>query len=117
MSVSPIIKLSFRYYSVLYSAVFSLFSILMLFLDIEHAMSTELVPGDVIVIPANGMIMPCDAALIHGTCIVNESMLTGDVSRKLIPNSYKKTLPDVLSFSHDFARISMSSSTDFSGFY
>lgn len=93
MSVSPIIKLSFRlYYSALYSAVFSLFSILMLFLDIEHAMSTELVPGDVIVIPANGMIMPCDAALIHGTCIVNESMLTGDVSRKLIPVTKKHYL-------------------------
>lgn len=49
-------------------------------LDVEQAMSTELVPGDVIVIPANGMIMPCDAVLIHGTCIVNESMLTGHIS-------------------------------------
>ncbi|XP_022610615.1 probable cation-transporting ATPase 13A3 [Seriola dumerili] len=46
--------------------------------DIDEAMSTELVPGDVIIIPANGMIMPCDALLIHGTCIVNESMLTGE---------------------------------------
>ncbi|KAG7227155.1 hypothetical protein INR49_013953 [Caranx melampygus] len=46
--------------------------------DMEEAMSTELVPGDVIIIPANGMIMPCDAVLIHGTCIVNESMLTGE---------------------------------------
>ncbi|TMS10115.1 putative cation-transporting ATPase 13A3 [Larimichthys crocea] len=58
--------------------------------DIEHAMSTELVPGDVIVIPANGMIMPCDAALIHGTCIVNESMLTGDsvpVTKTSLPSS------------------------------
>lgn len=40
-------------------------------------MSTELVPGDVISIPANGMVMPCDAVLVQGTCIVNESMLTG----------------------------------------
>lgn len=47
--------------------------------DIYQAMSTDLVPGDVIVIPANGMIMPCDAALVQGTCIVNESMLTGGV--------------------------------------
>ncbi|KAM6989740.1 LOW QUALITY PROTEIN: polyamine-transporting ATPase 13A3-like [Tautogolabrus adspersus] len=46
--------------------------------DIEQALSTELVPGDVIIVPANGMIMPCDAVLIHGTCIVNESMLTGE---------------------------------------
>ncbi|CAG0881036.1 unnamed protein product, partial [Darwinula stevensoni] len=37
-----------------------------------------LVPGDVIVIPRNGCIMPCDAALIQGSCIVNESMLTGE---------------------------------------
>lgn len=45
--------------------------------DIEEAMSTDLVPGDVMVIPSNGTIMPCDAVLISGTCIVNESMLTG----------------------------------------
>ncbi|XP_019618575.1 PREDICTED: probable cation-transporting ATPase 13A3 isoform X3 [Branchiostoma belcheri] len=40
--------------------------------------STDLVPGDVLVIPANGMLLPCDAALITGNCIVNESMLTGE---------------------------------------
>ncbi|KAJ8011279.1 hypothetical protein DPEC_G00056500 [Dallia pectoralis] len=58
--------------------------------EIEEAMSTELVPGDVIVIPANGMIMPCDAALIQGTCIVNESMLTGEsvpVTKTSLPSS------------------------------
>uniref|UniRef100_A0A8C4DKZ7 Polyamine-transporting ATPase 13A3 n=1 Tax=Dicentrarchus labrax TaxID=13489 RepID=A0A8C4DKZ7_DICLA len=58
--------------------------------DIEQAMSTELVPGDVIIIPANGMIMPCDAVLIHGTCIVNESMLTGEsvpVTKTNLPSS------------------------------
>ncbi len=37
----------------------------------------ELVPGDVIVIPAAGCVMHCDAVLLFGTCIVNESMLTG----------------------------------------
>ncbi|XP_076000643.1 polyamine-transporting ATPase 13A3-like [Genypterus blacodes] len=58
--------------------------------DIEQAMSTELVPGDVIVIPANGMIMPCDATLVHGTCIVNEGMLTGEsvpVTKTSLPSS------------------------------
>uniref|UniRef100_A0A671XJV7 Polyamine-transporting ATPase 13A3 n=1 Tax=Sparus aurata TaxID=8175 RepID=A0A671XJV7_SPAAU len=58
--------------------------------DIEQAMSTELVPGDVILIPANGMIMPCDAVLTHGTCIVNESMLTGEsvpVTKTSLPSS------------------------------
>ncbi|XP_035764116.1 probable cation-transporting ATPase 13A3 [Neolamprologus brichardi] len=44
--------------------------------DIEEILSTDLVPGDVIVIPSNGTIMPCDAVLVSGTCIVNESMLT-----------------------------------------
>uniref|UniRef100_A0A671XDP9 ATPase 13A3 n=1 Tax=Sparus aurata TaxID=8175 RepID=A0A671XDP9_SPAAU len=57
---------------------------------ISIAMSTELVPGDVILIPANGMIMPCDAVLTHGTCIVNESMLTGEsvpVTKTSLPSS------------------------------
>ncbi|XP_060710432.1 polyamine-transporting ATPase 13A3-like [Hemiscyllium ocellatum] len=44
----------------------------------EEIFSTDLVPGDVIVIPINGMIMPCDAVLISGTCVVNESLLTGE---------------------------------------
>ncbi|KAM9844901.1 polyamine-transporting ATPase 13A3-like [Aulostomus maculatus] len=58
--------------------------------DIEQAMSTELVPGDVVIIPANGLIMPCDAVLVHGTCIVNESMLTGEsvpVTKTGLPSS------------------------------
>lgn len=58
--------------------------------DIDQAMSTELVPGDVIIIPANGTIMPCDAVLIHGTCIVNESMLTGPISIHLLISSFTK---------------------------
>uniref|UniRef100_A0A8C7EYL0 ATPase 13A3 n=1 Tax=Oncorhynchus kisutch TaxID=8019 RepID=A0A8C7EYL0_ONCKI len=58
-------------------------------LDIEEALSTDLVPGDVMVIPSNGTIMPCDAVLISGTCIVNESMLTGEsvpVTKTNLPN-------------------------------
>ncbi|XP_062337237.1 polyamine-transporting ATPase 13A3-like isoform X3 [Osmerus eperlanus] len=58
--------------------------------EIEEAMSTDLVPGDVIVIPTNGMIMPCDAVLVQGTCIVNESMLTGEsvpVTKTSLPSS------------------------------
>ncbi|XP_032802753.2 polyamine-transporting ATPase 13A3 isoform X2 [Petromyzon marinus] len=46
--------------------------------DPESILSTELVPGDVMVIPPGGTIMPCDGALISGSCIVNESMLTGE---------------------------------------
>ncbi|KAJ8357324.1 hypothetical protein SKAU_G00201180 [Synaphobranchus kaupii] len=57
--------------------------------EIEEALSTDLVPGDVLVIPTNGTIMPCDAVLISGTCIVNESMLTGEsvpVTKTNLPN-------------------------------
>ncbi|XP_061680110.1 polyamine-transporting ATPase 13A3 isoform X1 [Syngnathoides biaculeatus] len=58
--------------------------------DIEEIMSTDLVPGDMIVIPSNGTIMPCDAVLLSGTCIVNESMLTGEsvpVTKTNLPNT------------------------------
>lgn len=40
--------------------------------------TTELVPGDVIVIPQHGCTLHCDAVLLNGHCIVNESMLTGE---------------------------------------
>ncbi|XP_074074397.1 polyamine-transporting ATPase 13A2 [Macrotis lagotis] len=40
--------------------------------------SMELVPGDCLVLPPNGMLVPCDAALLSGECMVNESMLTGE---------------------------------------
>ncbi|VDK47422.1 unnamed protein product [Anisakis simplex] len=40
--------------------------------------SEQLVPGDVIVIPSHGCTMQCDAVLMNGTVIVNESMLTGE---------------------------------------
>ncbi|XP_053774202.1 polyamine-transporting ATPase 13A3 isoform X3 [Desmodus rotundus] len=55
----------------------------------EEIFSTDLVPGDVMVIPLNGTVMPCDAVLINGTCIVNESMLTGEsvpVTKTNLPN-------------------------------
>ena len=39
--------------------------------------SSELVPGDVVVVPED-KIMPCDLVLLSGSCIVNESMLTGE---------------------------------------
>ncbi|XP_050952635.1 cation-transporting ATPase 13A2 isoform X2 [Labeo rohita] len=44
----------------------------------ESVSSDELVPGDCIVIPAGGLLLPCDAALLTGECMVNESMLTGE---------------------------------------
>ncbi|XP_053865396.1 polyamine-transporting ATPase 13A2 isoform X2 [Malaclemys terrapin pileata] len=40
--------------------------------------SLDLVPGDCISLPADGFVVPCDAALLTGECMVNESMLTGE---------------------------------------
>lgn len=37
-----------------------------------------LVPGDILVIPSYGCVLPCDAVLLTGNCILNESMLTGE---------------------------------------
>uniref|UniRef100_A0A023F2U2 Cation-transporting ATPase n=1 Tax=Triatoma infestans TaxID=30076 RepID=A0A023F2U2_TRIIF len=50
----------------------------------------QLVPGDVLVLPSHGCIMHCDAVLLTGNCIVNESMLTGEsvpVTKTPMPNS------------------------------
>ncbi|XP_074601834.1 polyamine-transporting ATPase anne boleyn isoform X2 [Brevipalpus obovatus] len=46
--------------------------------QVEEIESTKLVPGDVIVVPPYGCVMQCDAVLINGNAIVNESMLTGE---------------------------------------
>uniref|UniRef100_A0A8B9CDN7 Polyamine-transporting ATPase 13A3 n=1 Tax=Anser brachyrhynchus TaxID=132585 RepID=A0A8B9CDN7_9AVES len=67
--------------------------------EIEEILSTDLVPGDIMLIPSNGTIMPCDAVLLSGTCIVNESMLTGEsvpVTKINLPNpsEYPKTMGD-----------------------
>lgn len=56
------------------------------FIDVS---SDDLVPGDVIEIPRNGCVMQCDAVLVAGNCIVNESMLTGEsvpVTKTPLPN-------------------------------
>ncbi|OPJ78931.1 putative cation-transporting ATPase 13A4 isoform C [Patagioenas fasciata monilis] len=40
--------------------------------------SHHLVPGDVLVLKEGKTLLPCDAILISGQCVVNESMLTGE---------------------------------------
>ena len=41
--------------------------------------SKDLVPGDLLLLPTGGgYMMECDAVLVEGTCVVNESMLTGE---------------------------------------
>lgn len=45
---------------------------------IKNQSTDYLVPGDIIIIPIDGCVMSCDAILLSGSCIVNESMLTGE---------------------------------------
>ncbi|KAL6452467.1 YPK9 Vacuolar cation-transporting ATPase YPK9 [Candida maltosa Xu316] len=40
--------------------------------------SNDLVPGDVFEVDPSLSILPCDALLVNGECVVNESMLTGE---------------------------------------
>ncbi|CAN3363072.1 vacuolar cation-transporting ATPase Ypk9p [Diutina catenulata] len=40
--------------------------------------SQDLVPGDVFEVDPSLSLVPCDALLINGECVVNESMLTGE---------------------------------------
>uniref|UniRef100_A0A8C2TRU1 Cation-transporting ATPase n=1 Tax=Coturnix japonica TaxID=93934 RepID=A0A8C2TRU1_COTJA len=45
---------------------------------IQELESHHLVPGDMMVLKEGKALLPCDAILISGQCIVNESMLTGE---------------------------------------
>uniref|UniRef100_A0A8C8S2F2 Cation-transporting ATPase n=1 Tax=Pelusios castaneus TaxID=367368 RepID=A0A8C8S2F2_9SAUR len=44
----------------------------------QELASCQLVPGDVLALTGDKALMPCDAILIGGGCIVNESVLTGE---------------------------------------
>ncbi|XP_065653337.1 polyamine-transporting ATPase 13A3-like isoform X2 [Hydra vulgaris] len=48
------------------------------FIKVIFKSTKELVPGDILVIPAKGMELPCDVVLLKGRCVVNESTLTGE---------------------------------------
>ncbi|XP_013386039.1 probable cation-transporting ATPase 13A3 isoform X2 [Lingula anatina] len=51
--------------------------------------SDDLVPGDVIIIPDHHTKLECDAVLVNGNCVVNESMLTGEsipITKTSVPN-------------------------------
>lgn len=47
------------------------------FIENVKVKAQYLVPGDVIVIPPGGGNIACDALLLSGSCIVDESLLTG----------------------------------------
>ena len=46
--------------------------------EVKNRWQQELVPGDIVVIPQNGCVLSFDSVLLTGSCIVNESMLTGE---------------------------------------
>merc|ERR1719357_391769 len=56
--------------------------------------SKELVPGDQVLLPTNGgYTVECDSVLVEGSCVVNESMLTGEsipVTKVSIPDENVK---------------------------
>lgn len=54
--------------------------------------SNELVPGDVFEIDTSLSVIPCDALLINGECVINESMLTGES----VPVSKVSASPETL---------------------
>ncbi|XP_053314968.1 probable cation-transporting ATPase 13A4 [Spea bombifrons] len=67
--------------------------------------SRHLAPGDILVIKRN-TILPCDALLISGMCIVNESMLTGEsipVTKTPLPKT-DNTEPWKVHSAHDYKR-------------
>ena len=56
--------------------------------------SLDLVPGDFVLFPTTGgYTVECDAVLVEGSCVVNESMLTGEsipVTKVAIPDEAVK---------------------------
>jgi cation-transporting ATPase 13A2 len=57
---------------------------------VVKCMSEDLIPGDLFELPADGKMMPCDAILLSGSVIMNESVLTGEstpIFKTHIPSS------------------------------
>ncbi|XP_065323133.1 uncharacterized protein LOC135930280 [Gordionus sp. m RMFG-2023] len=61
---------------------------------IQNIASSELVPGDIVKLKSNS-VLTCDLILLNGSCIVNESLLTGEsipITKTALPlysNCYK----------------------------
>ncbi|XP_048672198.1 polyamine-transporting ATPase 13A2 [Marmota marmota marmota] len=64
----------------------------------EWVDSSQLVPGDCLMLPPEGGLVPCDAALVAGECVVNESSLTGEsvpVLKTALPEGPRPYCPEV----------------------
>jgi cation-transporting ATPase 13A2 len=59
--------------------------------------SRELVPGDLLEIPEDGLALPCDIILMNGVVILNEAMLTGEstpIIKTGLPNTNNQFDPN-----------------------
>ncbi|XP_075058379.1 putative cation-transporting ATPase 13A4 [Mixophyes fleayi] len=82
--------------------------------ECKEVESRYLVPGDVIVLTGKRLFLPCDALLLSGGCIVNESMLTGEsipVSKTPLPHN-DHTMPWKTHSGEDFKRHILFSGTE-----
>ncbi|EGI70387.1 Putative cation-transporting ATPase 13A3 [Acromyrmex echinatior] len=67
----------------------------------ENISSKQLVPGDIIKLPKHRATLVCDAVLLTGQCILNESMLTGEsvpVTKTFLP--LRHTLYDAKEYTY-----------------
>ncbi|XP_018404242.1 PREDICTED: probable cation-transporting ATPase 13A3 [Cyphomyrmex costatus] len=67
----------------------------------ENISSKQLVPGDIIELPKHRATLVCDAVLLTGQCILNESMLTGEsvpVTKTFLP--LRHTLYDTKEYTY-----------------
>ncbi|XP_063162299.1 probable cation-transporting ATPase 13A4 [Candoia aspera] len=74
---------------------------------IQEVESRHLVPGDTLILDEGKSLLPCDAILVSGQCIVNEGMLTGEsipVTKTSLPQDSKGAQPWHLSSSEDSKR-------------
>jgi P-type E1-E2 ATPase len=74
------IRQTLKNQNALYATVFSTDTATVI-RDDEKSLSIDtklLVPGDILEIPSTGCTMQCDAILLSGNCILDESMLTGE---------------------------------------
>lgn len=75
-------------------------------------------PGDLVVLPKHGLRVPVDMVVIAGTCIVNESNLTGEsipVGKMPLekgPNTFYNPISDVFKMNTLFAGSQTLSATD-----
>lgn len=70
--------------------------------QLKQVSSTELVPGDIVVVPES-QLLPCDMILLTGTVIMNEAILTGEsipVLKSCIPYMSNEVYSDSESTKH-----------------